>query len=320
MLDMDGVTNNSAGVVNDRGQQGKKRRVAIVGYGNIGRHALDALLEAPDLEPAGVVRRNASDRADIDAAIPVVGDIAELGRIDAAVLCVPTRQVPTTAEGLLAAGVNTVDSYDIHGQPLVDLRARLGDVARTHGTVAMLSAGWDPGTDSVVRALFEAMAPAGITHTNFGPGVSMGHSTVVRAIDGVEDAISITVPQGTGVHRRLVYVQLHNEADFDTVRSAILNDAYFKHDDTRVQQVNDVRSLMDVGHGVRIERKGVSGRTHNQQIAFDMRINNPALTAQIMVAAARATFRQQPGAYTLLEVPIIDCLAGERDELLRRLV
>lgn len=309
--------------MNDKGEPVtgvKRRRVAVVGYGNIGRHALDALLEAPDLEPAGVVRRDASDRADIDAGIPVVTHIGELGHVDGALLCVPTRQVPVAAEQLLAAGINTVDSFDLHGQPLVDLRGRLDDVARTHGTVAIVAAGWDPGTDSALRALFETMAPAGITHTNFGPGVSMGHSTVVRAIEGVRDGISITVPQGTGVHRRLVYIELEADADFDAVKAAILDDPYFKYDDTRVQQVNDVRSLVDVGHGVRIERKGVSGRTHNQQFAFDMRINNPALTSQIMVAAARATFRQRPGAYTLLEVPVIDCLAGDREELLRRLV
>lgn len=298
----------------------RKKRIAIVGYGNIGRHALDALLEASDLEPAGVVRRDPKDRADIDDHIPVVAHIGDLGDVDGALLCVPTRQVPDIAADLLRRGVNTVDSFDLHGTPLVELRRQLAEAATTSGTVAVLAAGWDPGTDSVLRALFEAMAPAGITHTNFGPGVSMGHSTVVRAVEGVKDGISLTVPQGTGVHRRLVYVQLEDGADFDTVRSSILNDDYFKHDDTRISEVDDVQALVDVGHGVRIERKGVAGRTHNQQFAFDMRITNPALTAQVMVAAARAGLRQRPGAYTLPELPVIDLLPGEREPLLSRLV
>lgn len=311
--------------MNNRASLGSKdsrpcRRVAVVGYGNIGRHALEALREAPDLQIAGVVRRDATDRADIDRNIPVVSDIAELGTVGAALLCVPSRRVFETAEPLLAKGINTVDSFDIHGQPLVDLRHRLDESARNKGAVAIVAAGWDPGTDSVVRALFETMAPKGITYTNFGPGVSMGHSTVVRGMPGVADAISITVPQGTGVHRRLVYVELEEGADFEAVRGEILGDDYFKNDDTRVTEVEDVAALMDVGHGVRMERKGVAGRTHNQQFVFDMRITNPALTAQVMVAAARATFRQQPGGYTMLEVPAIDFLPGHRDDIVARLV
>ena len=75
-----------------------------------------------------------------------------------------------------------------------------------------------------------------------------------------------------------------------------------------------------MGHGVVIERKAVSGQTHNQLMRFEMRINNPALTAQIMVSAARASVKQQPGAYTMLEIPIIDYLYGDKTELLRQLV
>src|SRR5690606_19825342 len=183
-----------------------------------------------------------------------------------------------------------------------------------------LSAGWDPGTDSIIRAMFEAMAPRGITFTNFGPGMSMGHTVAVRAVPGVRDALSLTAPAGEGRHRRIVYVELEEGARFEDVRKAVLNDPYFQRDETHVIEVEDVESLIDMGHGVRMERKGVSGRTHNQHFSFEMRINNPALTAQVMVAAARASFRQAPGAYTMVEVPIIDFLYGDREELLRRLV
>ena len=296
-----------------------RHRAAVIGYGNVGRYAVEAVQEAPDLELAGIVRRDPSDRAGIDPSVPVVGHVSELGRVDVALLCVPTRQVPEVAERYLAAGINTVDSYDIHGA-LVELRRRLDTVAREHGAVAIVSAGWDPGTDSMVRAMLEFMAPRGITYTDFGPGMSMGHSVAARAIPGVRDAMSLTVPVGQGVHRRLVYVELEPGADLETVTQRILEDPYFKHDETRVIPVPSVKDVVDMGHGVRMERKGVSGRTHNQRFLFDMRINNPALTAQVMVAAARATFRQQPGAYTMLEVPVIDFLPGDREALLRRLV
>ncbi len=297
----------------------RKARIAVVGYGNIGRAAVEAVLEAPDMELAGIVRRNPADRSGIDPDIPVAADVGELGPVDVALLCVPTRQVPDAAETYLRRGINTVDSYDIHGE-LVNMRRRLDEAGRAHGTVAIISAGWDPGTNSMVRAMLEFMAPRGITYTNYGPGMSMGHTVAVKAIPGVRDALSLTIPAGQGAHRRLVYVELEEGADFETVKQQILNDPYFKYDDTRVTQVDAVEPLIDMGHGVRIERKGVSGRAHNQMFSYDIRINNPALTAQIMAAAARATLRQQPGAYTMLEVPMIDFLPGDRDALLRRLV
>ena len=79
-------------------------------------------------------------------------------------------------------------------------------------------------------------------------------------------------------------------------------------------------ALLDMGHGVLMERKGVSGVTQNQRLSFSMSINNPALTAQILVGAARAALLQKPGAYTLIEVPVIDLLAGDREALIRSLV
>ena len=297
----------------------KAKRIAVIGYGNIGSFAVQALAEAPDLELAGVVRRNPQDRGGLPPEVPVAGDVRELGEVDGALLCGPTRSIPDLAARHLELGINTVDSYDIHGD-LADLRARLDEIAKRRGAVAVISAGWDPGTDSVLRALFEAMAPRGITYTNFGPGMSMGHTVAVRAIEGVKNALSLTVPLGQGLHRRMVYVELEEGADFARVEAAVRADPYFRKDETHVSRVDDVKALIDMGHGVRIERKGVSGNTHNQMFAFDMRINNPALTAQVMVAAMRASFRQRPGAYTLIEVPVIDLLPGDRDALIRRLV
>ena len=143
----------------------------------------------------------------------------------------------------------------------------------------------------MVRCMFEFMAPRGITYTNFGPGMSMGHSVAVKALPGVENALSMTIPLGTGIHRRLVYVQTAGQQDFKAIEQAVKNDPYFVKDETHVFQVEDVEQLIDMGHGVQMERKGVSGLTHNQLLKLEMRINNPALTAQIMVASARALNR-----------------------------
>ena len=297
----------------------KKIRVAVVGYGNIGHYVLDALREAPDFELAGVVRRDPSRVPAELGNIPVVADIAALSGVDVAILCTPSRKVEEYASRILAQGINTVDSFDIHTD-IPGVYERLGKIAEAHGKVSVLSAGWDPGSDSVVRALLEACAPKGITYTNFGPGMSMGHTVAVKAVPGVKAALSMTIPVGTGIHRRMVYVELEEGADFAVVADAIKTDPYFAHDETHVRQVESVDALKDMGHGVNLTRKGVSGRTQNQLFEFNMRINNPALTAQILVGAARAAMRQRPGCYTLIEIPVVDLLPGERKEWVRRLV
>ena len=298
----------------------KKIRAAVVGYGNIGKSVVEALQAAPDFEVAGIIRRNGAENKPAElAAYEVVKDITELKDVDVAIVSSPTRQVEEQAKKILALGINTVDSFDIHSQ-ITSLRRSLGETAKANNSVAIISAGWDPGSDSVVRTLLEAIAPKGITYTNFGPGRSMGHSVAVRAIDGVKDALSMTIPTGTGIHRRMVYVELEEGADFKAVEAAIKIDPYFVNDETHVKQVPCVDDLNDVGHGVNLVRKGVSGTTHNQMFEFNMRINNPALTAQVMVCCARATMRQQPGCYTMIEVPVIDLLHGDREELIAHLV
>jgi len=294
-------------------------RVAIIGYGNIGRFTAEAVQSAPDMELAGVVRRSAADNPPELNGILVAESIEALGKVDVAILCAPSRSVPEVAEFYLNKGISTVDSYDIH-TGVNELRTKLNKAAQQNHVAALISAGWDPGSDSVIRALLEVCAPKGVTYTNFGPGMSMGHTVAAKTVPGVKAALSVTIPLGTGIHRRMVYVELMDGADYGQVASAIKSDPYFAHDETHVVQTDDVSALLDSGHGVHIERKGVSGKTHNQLFSFDMKINNPPLTAQVLVSGARAVLRQQPGAYTMIEIPVIDYLYGNREDLIRRLV
>ncbi len=296
-----------------------KIKAAIIGYGNIGQYALQAIEASADMECVGIVRRNTANPPAELAGYPVVSGIKELSGVQVAILATPTRKVEEHAKECLALGINTVDSFDIHTK-IVDLRRSLDAEAKKHGAVSIISAGWDPGSDSIVRTLMESLAPKGISYTNFGPGRSMGHSVAVRAIEGVKDALSMTIPVGTGIHRRMVYVELEDGADFKTVEAAIKADPYFAGDETHVSQVSCVDDLNDVGHGVNLVRKGVSGKTHNQLFEFNMKINNPALTAQVLVNVARASLKQQPGAYTMIEIPVIDMLPGDKEEIIRHLV
>lgn len=298
----------------------KKIRAAVVGYGNIGRYTIQALEAANDFEVAGVVRRNGdADKPAELAPYDVVKDIRELKDVDVAILATPTRSCEQYAKEILPLGINTVDSFDIHTQ-ICDYRATLMPICQANNAVSVIAAGWDPGSDSVVRTLMQSLAPKGLSYTNFGPGMSMGHSVCVRSKEGVRNALSMTIPLGEGIHRRMVYVELEEGANLEEVTKAIKADPYFAHDETHVFEVKSVDDVRDMGHGVNLVRKGVSGQTQNQRLEFNMSINNPALTGQVLVNVARASMRLQPGCYTMIEIPVIDMLEGNREDLIRALV
>ena len=277
-------------------------KVAILGYGNIGKAAEQAINAAPDMTFAGVYHHN---------------DCLDCIDADVVLVCTPTREVQKFATVLAARGICTVDSFDIHGQ-IWSLRTALDAVCQKSGVVSIISAGWDPGSDSMVRAILMALAPKGLTYTNFGPGRSMGHTVAAKSKPGVKNALSMTIPVGTGIHRRMVYVELEEGADFKAVEAAILADDYFAHDETHVIAVDSVDALNNVAHGVNLVRNGVSGDTHNQRFEFNMTINNPALTGQVMVSCARAAMqlkaRGQFGAKTMIELAPIDLLPGSVEE------
>ncbi len=294
--------------------------VAIVGYGNVGKSALAAVSAAADMQVAGLIRRAAKRPDDIAGDVPVVDCLQDLGHVDAAVLAVPTRRVPEYAEQLLELGVNTADSFDLHGDEMVEHVQNLDRAARSGEARAVVGAGWDPGVDSVVRILMRALASRGLTHTNFGPGISLGHSTACRNMDGVRDAVSYTIPMGGGVHRREVYVQLEADVQLSSVRGQIEADPYFTHDDTVVHSVDDIEEVMDLGHGGSVERRGSSADAHNTTMQFQLRGTNPAVTAEAMVNGLRAVTKMPPGAYTLADIPPVHLLPGERDEIVRDLL
>lgn len=305
-----------------------KTTVLVHGLGNIGRAVIEALEAAPDLDALGVVRTPSSvgTRARELRGLPDFPSLPALveakGRPQTAIICGPSRLAPEDAAGYLKAGLNTVDSFDIHDR-IPEVLAKLDDQARRAGRAAITAAGWDPGTDSVLRALFEAMVPVGVTFTNFGRGRSMGHSVAARAIDGVADAISLTLPLGGGRHARLVYIRPEAGAEQAAIKERLAADPYFAHDPLEVRFVataEELAAVADNSHGVMMERVGASGLTSNQRLSFDMRIDNPALTAQVLVCAARAAARLSPGAYTLIDIPPVALLPGDREKHIARLV
>lgn len=297
----------------------KRKSVVIVGFGNIGHYAYESVTAEKDMELKGIVETAPNMPDNVDG-IPIVSDVSSLEKPDVAILCVPSRLVKKIVPLYLEKGICTVDPYDIHGETMLELRKEFDDIGKKNNAASIIAAGWDPGSDSMIRGIMKLMVPRGVTHTNFGPGMSMGHSVVAKAVEGVEDAVSLTIPVGTGLHRRLVYVKLKPGADLEKVEAQIKQDNYFRNDETYVYAIDDIEDVKDMGHGVHIEHKGKAGITHNQIIDYVHHINNPAVTAQVLTSAARAVTKQKPGCYTLLEVPIADYLNMDLETLVRKMV
>lgn len=300
-----------------------KINVAVMGCGHIGTYACKAVQLAADMELVGAVELPAAIPAARNRlpGVTILPAVEELPlKPDVMILAVPTRSVETAAPRLLQAGIHTVDCFDMHGDPFFTLKQALDAPARENGTVAIMGAGVDPGISTMIRALFEIWAPTGLSYVTYGPGMSMGHTVAAKSYPGVKDALSITRPGDPGCHKRDLYLVIEDGFNFDMVKTSILADSYFCHDDVRVFKVDDVTPLLDMGHRIHVLRKGGASGVDNQLLDFETTFHNPASTAQVMVAAARACTRMQPGAHTLLEIPLYAFMPQSLSELMRRLV
>jgi len=290
-----------------------KKKIIVVGLGNTGKHAVRVLKESADLECIGIIRRSPDG-----GAFEGVKQYASLKDLpqkpDCAILCVPSKTMPQTAKTYLQAGINVVDSFDIHAE-IAQTVQMLEPIAKANNCACVVSAGWDPGTDSMIRAIFKALAPCADIYTSFGPGMSMGHSVAARGVKGVADAISITLPLGMGKHRRRVYVKPDGTQTKEEIYKNLKSDDYFAHDELEVEIVQDLTPYKTPNHGGTVEME------HKETAAkFTMTVNNPQATASVMIACARAVLRMSPGAYTVLDLPLVKLLEGERIDNIKKLV
>lgn len=291
----------------------QKISVAIVGWGNVGRGCKRAIEESPDMVLTGIVRRSTSIKADLEelAGIRVVSDIKKLPQVDVVLLCVPSREVLEKVKEYHQMGYSTVDSYDEHHR-IINVRREMDISAKTNRCVSMLGCGWDPGTDSSVRALMKVAGFTGLTTTTFGGkegGRSMGHTVQAKAFKGVKNALALTLANGRGKQKRRVYIELEKGANIKDIEKELLQDSYFNADPTEVIAVESIDPYNTLHHSVEIERTGMQV---NQK--YTLEGNNPELTANIMTACARACViakqKGEYGAYTFIERPMTDYLAG----------
>ncbi|OXL28860.1 diaminopimelate dehydrogenase [Psychrobacter sp. DAB_AL32B] len=308
-------------------------RVAIAGYGNLGRGTQAAIKQSPDMQLVCVFsRRDPASVILIDPSVPVyaMDDIAQYkDNIDVLILCGGSKSDLPEQGPAFASLFNIVDSFDTHAK-IPEYFAALDVPAKEAGKVAMLSVGWDPGLFSINRLYGEAILPVGETYTFWGKGLSQGHSDAVRRVDGVKSGVQYTIPSEPAMarvrngeqptlstrekHTRECYIVLADGADADMVRNTIVTmPDYFADYDTAVHFIDQQtfeREHRKMPHGGFVIRSGVSGTeqdSNNQVLEFSLKLgSNPEFTSSVLVAYARATYKMnlagETGAKTVLDV------------------
>jgi diaminopimelate dehydrogenase len=302
-------------------------RIGIVGWGNLGRSVLQAAAEAPDLTPVCVLtRRDPAAVAPPDSPVPFArAEEAERFAecVDVMALCGSSaydlpRQTPQFARDWCV-----VDSFDTHRT--IDAHFQAVDLAARQGqTLAVISAGWDPGLFSLWRLLAKAAIPDGAQNTFWGRGVSQGHSEAIRHIAGVRRAVQYTVPKESALEqvrrgdavalpdeariRRVCYVVAEAGADKDAIsREIAAMPHYFAPYETAVFFISEEEFLT---HHTSLSHEGrvYSSDSAGERIACSLFApSNPTLTAHLLLSAARAAHRLHEageiGCRTFFDVP-----------------
>ena len=323
-----------------------KIKIAVLGYGNLGRGVELAVRQSDDMELFGVFsRRNPSDVKTQGAKVFAVSEILNhKNDFDVLILCGGSatdlpKQTPEFVQNF-----NCVDSFDTHAN-IPQHFAAVDKIAKQNGKVCVISAGWDPGLFSLNRLFGAAFLPKGETYTFWGKGVSQGHSDAIRRIEGVIDARQYTIPVESALdrvrkgenpnlstrekHTRECFVVAAEGADLAKIEKEIVTmPNYFADYDTTVHFI-DMETLQrqhaGIPHGgvvLRSGETGVAGETKHI-IEFALKLDsNPEFTASVLVAYARAVARlakkgDSAGAYTVFDIaPAL--LAPQTAEELRK--
>ena len=308
-----------------------KIRVAIMGYGNLGKGIECAIRQNEDMELVAVFTRRAPETVKTLTNVPVyAADKAPEMKddIDVLMLCggSATDLPKQTAE--YAKYFNVIDSFDTHAK-IPEHFEQVNAAAAESGKVAMISVGWDPGMFSLNRLYANAILRDGSDYTFWGKGVSQGHSDAIRRIAGVKNAKQYTIPVESALeavrncenpvlttrqkHTRECFVVAEEGADLARIEQEIKTmPNYFSEYDTTVQLISEEELQRDhagIPHGGFVLRTGKTGLQgeHNHVIEYSLKLDsNPEFTACVLTAYARAAFRMnqegQKGCKTVFDV------------------
>lgn len=319
-----------------------KNRIAIVGYGNLGRGVECAIKQNSDMELYGVFTRRAPESLNTLTGAKVfhVDDILNhKDNIDTVIICGGSATDLPVQTPALAEHFNVIDSFDTHAK-IPEHFNNVDTAAKKSGKVAMISVGWDPGMFSLNRLYAQAILSDGKDYTFWGKGVSQGHSDAVRRIEGVLDARQYTIPVASAVeavrngenpeltvrqkHTRECFVVAAQGADKAKIENEIKNmPNYFADYDTTVHFISAEEMARDhsgIPHGGSVIRSGKTGLNgeNTHIIEYSLKLDsNPEFTASVLVAFARAALRMSKegmsGCKTVFDVApaYLSAMSGE---------
>lgn len=319
-------------------------KLAIYGYGNLGRGVECAVRQNDDAELVAVFTRRDPASVQTLTGVPVYAADAVTqfkDKIDVLIICGGSATDLPKMTPALARDFNVIDSFDTHAK-IADHFAAVDKAAKENGNIALISAGWDPGLFSLNRLYASAVLPEGKDYTFWGRGVSQGHSDAIRRIDGVLDARQYTVPVPAALdavragtmpelttrekHLRECYVVAAEGADKARIEREIKEmPNYFSDYDTTVTFITTEEMLRDhaaLPHGGFVIRTGRIGlqRDHTATIEYSLRLDsNPEFTSSVLVACARALLkmkaRGETGCKTVFDIAPADLSALSGEEL-----
>lgn len=319
-------------------------KIAIYGYGNLGRGVECAVKYHTDCELIGVFTRRAPETVKTVSGIPVYSADSILdfkNKIDVLILCGGSATDLPEMTPALAKSFNVVDSFDTHAK-IPEHFKNVDLAAKESGHTALISAGWDPGLFSILRTYSSAVLPSGKDYTFWGRGVSQGHSDAIRRIAGVLDARQYTVPVAEAMnsvrrgenpdlttrekHKRECYVVAEEGADLARIENEIKTmPNYFADYDTTVTFITAEelkKNHKGLPHGGSVIRSGETGfdGENKHTIEFSLKLDsNPEFTASVLVAYARAVYKMHSrsdfGCKTVLDVCPADLSLLSADEL-----
>nr|MBE6544889.1 diaminopimelate dehydrogenase [Oscillospiraceae bacterium] len=324
-------------------------KLGIYGYGNLGKGVECAVKYHSDATLVGVFTRRPPDTVKTVSGVPVyhadrISDFKD--EIDVLILCGGSATDLPKMTPAMAKNFNVVDSFDTHAKIPEHFDA-VDRAARENGHTALISAGWDPGLFSILRAYSSAVLPSGKDYTFWGRGVSQGHSDAIRRIDGVVDARQYTVPVEAAInavrrgdcpefttrekHKRECYVVAAEGADRARIEKEIKEmPNYFADYDTSVSFITAEELKANhagLPHGGSVIRSGATGfeGENNHTIEFSLKLDsNPEFTASVLVAYARAVHRMnmrgEIGCKTVLDVAPADICEMSGEELRKHLL
>lgn len=309
---------------------GNKIRLGIVGFGNLGKGAIEAIKQTDDMELVAVfTRRDPKDlRLDEENIKALHISDAENYQhdIDVMLLCGGSATDLPEQTPQFAKLFNTVDSFDTHAK-IPEFYQTVDQVASKSETTSIISVGWDPGLFSTNRILADAILPNGENYTFWGKGLSQGHSDAIRRVNGVKNGVQYTIPSEQAIdkvrsgnnpklstaekHHRVCFVVAEEGADKTAIENEIKTmPNYFADYHTEVHFISEEeleRNHSKAPHGGFMIRGGQTGLDNKHIYEFSLKLDsNPEFTASVLVAYARAAYRlnqdKQYGAKTVFDV------------------